>query len=70
MSSCNRYIVGRERNVVHVDFSSMREPLAPKFPGASALRRRARYSRPLDALARTCPERVTTRESNIWAIWN
>jgi len=38
MSFCNRYVVGREQNVVHVDFGRRPGPPAPTFPGAAALR--------------------------------
>lgn len=34
----NRLIVGRENNVVRVDFRPDPDPPAPKFPGASGLR--------------------------------
>jgi len=37
MGSANRYIVGREENIVVVDFRRT-EPPAPHFPGAGALR--------------------------------
>jgi hypothetical protein len=46
MSLCNRYVVGRERKVVHVDFDRKRDPPAPTFPAAAALRRTARNLRP------------------------
>jgi len=36
MGSANRYIVGREENIVVVDFRRT-EPPAPHFPGAGAL---------------------------------
>ena len=35
----DRYVIGRERNVVRVDFRRDPDPPAPKFPGASALRK-------------------------------
>ncbi|MGE3987303.1 hypothetical protein [Pseudorhodoplanes sp.] len=34
----NRYVIGREHNVVRVDFSRRPEPPGPTFPGAGALR--------------------------------
>jgi hypothetical protein len=33
-----RHIIGRENNVVQVDFGHESDPPAPKFPGASGLR--------------------------------
>jgi hypothetical protein len=68
MSFCNRYVVGRERNVVHVDFGRKPDPPAPKFPGAAALRRTARYSRLLDAFPGPGRNGSQPRESNTWAI--
>jgi hypothetical protein len=68
MSFCNRYVVGRERNVLHVVFGRKPDPPAPKFPGATALRRAAWYSRPLDAFARPVRNGSQPRESNTWAV--
>ena len=34
----DRYVIGRESNVVRVDFSREPDPPAPKFPGAGGLR--------------------------------
>jgi hypothetical protein len=34
----NRFIIGREANVVRVDFRREPDPPAPTFPGAGALR--------------------------------
>ncbi len=34
----NRFVIGRENNVVRVDFSCDPDPPAPRFPGASGLR--------------------------------
>jgi hypothetical protein len=34
----DRYVIGRERNIVRVDFSRKPEPPGPTFPGAGALR--------------------------------
>jgi hypothetical protein len=34
----NRFVIGRENNVVQVDFSRDPDPPAPRFPGASGLR--------------------------------
>ncbi len=33
-----RVIVGRESNVIRVNFSALRDPPCPTFPGAAALR--------------------------------
>jgi hypothetical protein len=33
-----RHIIGRENNVVRVDFARHSDPPAPKFPGANGLR--------------------------------
>ena len=40
MKPCHRYIIGRERNVVLVDFGREPDPSKPTFPGAAALRQR------------------------------
>jgi hypothetical protein len=37
-SGNNRFVIGRENNVVRVDFSRDPDPPAPRFPGASGLR--------------------------------
>jgi hypothetical protein len=37
-SGNNRFVIGRENNVVRVDFSRDPDPPAPGFPGASGLR--------------------------------
>lgn len=34
----NRFVIGRENNVLRVDFSRDPDPPAPRFPGASGLR--------------------------------
>lgn len=34
----NRFVIGRENNVVRVDFSRDPDPPAPRFPGANGLR--------------------------------
>lgn len=34
----NRFVIGRENNVVRVDFGRDPDPPAPKFPGATGLR--------------------------------
>ena len=39
--AADRYIVGRERNIVRVDFGRRPDPPTPHFPGAAALRRAA-----------------------------
>ena len=33
-----RHIIGREHNIVRVDFARESDPPAPKFPGANGLR--------------------------------
>jgi hypothetical protein len=33
-----RHIIGRENNIVRVDFARESDPPAPKFPGANGLR--------------------------------
>jgi hypothetical protein len=38
MGVVDRYIVGRNDNVVHVDFGHEPDPPAPRFPGAGSLR--------------------------------
>jgi hypothetical protein len=38
MSLSNKCVIGRDDNVVMVDFKRKPEPPAPRFPGASALR--------------------------------
>jgi hypothetical protein len=70
MTACNRYVLGREHNVVHVDFGRKPDPPAPKFPGAAALRSTARYSRHLDAFAGPIQNESQPRESNTWATSN
>jgi hypothetical protein len=67
MTACNRYVVGREHNVVHVDFGRKPDPPAPEFPGAAALRSTARYSRPLGVFAGSVRNGSQPRESNTWA---
>jgi hypothetical protein len=37
-SGNNRFVIGRENNVVQVDFSRDPDPPAPRFPGATGLR--------------------------------
>lgn len=37
-STLDRYVIGRERNVVRVNFTREPEPPPPPFPGAGALR--------------------------------
>lgn len=50
-SMIDRYVIGRERNVVRVDFSRKPEPPAPTFPGAGALRCCAALFQPVNAAA-------------------
>jgi hypothetical protein len=38
MSTINSRVIGREHNVVQVDFRPQPDPPAPEFPGAGALR--------------------------------
>jgi hypothetical protein len=38
VSSADRYVIGRDHNVVLVDFGRRPDPPAPRFPGAAALR--------------------------------
>jgi hypothetical protein len=47
----DRYVIGRERNVVRVDFSRKPEPPGPTFPGAGALRSCAGLFQPVNAAA-------------------
>jgi hypothetical protein len=47
----DRYVIGRERNVVRVDFSREPEPPTPPFPGAGAMRACAWQSRQVNAAA-------------------
>lgn len=37
-SALDRYVIGREQNVVRVNFAHDAEPPTPPFPGAGALR--------------------------------
>jgi hypothetical protein len=45
--STNNYIIGRNDNVLVVDFTRGPEPPAPRFPGANALRGKATAEVPL-----------------------
>jgi len=47
----DRYVIGRESNVLRVDFHPEREPPAPRFPGAGALRYQQPFSESVDAVA-------------------
>jgi hypothetical protein len=47
----DRYVIGRERNVVRVDFSRRPEPPGPTFPGAGALRSCAELFESVNAAA-------------------
>jgi hypothetical protein len=67
MKPSNRYVLGREHNVVHVDFAQEPDPPAPKFPGGAALRRPAQDSRPLYAFAAPVWGGLQPREANAWA---
>ena len=70
MNTCNRYVIGREHNVVHVDFGREPDPPAPKFPGAAALRVIARHPRPLDAFAGAANDGPHVREAKRWMTSN
>jgi hypothetical protein len=49
MKSKDRYVIGRERNVVRVNFRRPPDPPTPKFPGAAAVRATKPFALPLDA---------------------
>jgi hypothetical protein len=55
MGVVDRYIVGRDDNVVHVDFGHEPDPPAPRFPGAGALRAATVLSDASDALPPNLP---------------
>jgi hypothetical protein len=38
MAAAERFVIGRERNVVRVDFTRQPDPPAPRFPGVGAMR--------------------------------
>jgi hypothetical protein len=38
MDVIDRYVVGRDDNVIHVDFGQEPDPPAPRFPGAASSR--------------------------------
>ena len=38
MGVVGQFVVGRDGNIVHVDFGHEPDPPAPRFPGASSLR--------------------------------
>jgi hypothetical protein len=40
----SRFIVGRDSNIVRVDFTREPDPPAPRFPGAAGLRMAARLA--------------------------
>jgi hypothetical protein len=46
-----QYIVGRDGNIVHVDFGHEPDPPAPRFPGAGSLRFATELNDASDALA-------------------
>ena len=58
MNVVDRYIVGRDDNIVHVDFEHEPDPPTPTFPGAGSLRVAAVLS---DLNAAIAPELATTR---------
>jgi hypothetical protein len=70
MKPCNRYVLGREHNVVHVDFGREPDPPAPKFPGAAALRSSAPYPPPFKACGITIPKMAQLMETKSWASSN
>lgn len=70
MKPCNRYVLGREHNVVHVDFGREPDPPAPKFPGAAALRKAAGYPLSLNACTTTALGLDTTGEAKPCALSN
>jgi len=51
MNMVDRYIVGRQDNVFHVDFGHEPDPPPPPFPGAGSLRLATVLSEASDALA-------------------
>jgi hypothetical protein len=55
MGVVGQYIVGRDDNVVHVDFGHEPDPPAPRFPGAGSLRVAAILSDVSDVFA---PDRL------------
>jgi hypothetical protein len=57
MDVVDRYIVGRDDNIVHVDFGHEPDPPTPTFPGAGSLRVAAVLS---DLSAAIAPELATT----------
>lgn len=57
MGVVGRYIVGRDDNIVHVDFEREPDPPTPTFPGAGSLRAAAVLS---DVTTAT-PELATTQ---------
>lgn len=58
MDVVDRYIVGRDDNVVHVDFRHEPDPPTPTFPGAGSLHVAAVLS---DVTAAIAPELATTQ---------
>lgn len=50
-SVVGQYIVGRDGNIVHVDFGHEPDPPAPRFPGAGSLRFATELNDASDALA-------------------
>ena len=58
MDVVDRYIVGRDDNVVHVDFEREPDPPTPTFPGAGSLRVAAVLS---DVTAAIAPELAMTQ---------
>jgi hypothetical protein len=64
VKSGNRYIIGRDSNVVRVDFGRHPDPPTPKFPGTAALRRSALHSLSLNAKALTAKKGRQWTEAN------
>jgi len=46
----DRFVIGRESNVLRVDFHREPDPPAPRFPGAGALRYREPFSELIEAV--------------------
>jgi hypothetical protein len=70
MKCCDRYVLGREHNVVLVDFRREPDPPAPKFPGAAALRKPSGYPLSLNACTTTALGYDPTGEAMPWEISN
>jgi hypothetical protein len=49
ISTLDRYVIGREQNIVRVNFMREPEPPTPPFPGAGAMRACAWLAAPVNA---------------------